>query len=104
MEQKASCVVKMKLPDENYIWNKVTLTTIFDEDGNPVRAIGIQEDISKQKEAEIRYNQEGKYHSAILSEAMITYEINVSKDTFIKGNENWQNHLELSLTITILKW
>ena len=88
--KKASCVVKMKLPDENYIWNKVTLTTIFDEDGNPVRAIGIQEDISKQKEAEIRYNQEGKYHSAILSEAMITYEINVSKDTFIKGNESWQ--------------
>lgn len=85
----ASCVVKIKLPDESYIWNKITLTTIFDEDGNPVRAIGIQEDISKQKEAEIRYSQEGKYHSAILSEAMITYEINVSKDTFIKGNKSW---------------
>ncbi|MCC0629379.1 MULTISPECIES: GGDEF domain-containing protein [unclassified Clostridioides] len=85
----ASCVVKIKLPDGSYIWNKITLTTIFDEDGNPVRAIGIQEDISKQKEAEIRYNEEGKYHSAILSEAMITYEINVSKDTFIKGNESW---------------
>ncbi|KPI54133.1 diguanylate cyclase [Clostridioides difficile] len=85
----ASCIVKIKLPDESYIWNKITLTTIFDEDGNPVRAIGIQEDISKQKEAEIRYSQEGKYHSAILSEAMITYEINVSKDTFIKGNKSW---------------
>lgn len=85
----ASCVVKIKLPDESYIWNKITLTTIFDEDGNPVRAIGIQEDISKQKEAEIRYSQEGKYHSAILSEAIITYEINVSKDTFIKGNKSW---------------
>lgn len=85
----ASCVVKIKLLDESYIWNKITLTTIFDEDGNPVRAIGIQEDISKQKEAEIRYSQEGKYHSAILSEAMITYEINVSKDTFIKGNKSW---------------
>ncbi|MCC0714405.1 PAS domain-containing protein [Clostridioides sp. ES-S-0077-01] len=85
----ASCVVKIKLPDGSYIWNKITLTTIFDEDGNPVRAIGIQEDISKQKEAEIKYNEEGKYHSAILSEAMITYEINVSKDTFIKGNESW---------------
>lgn len=85
----ANCIIKIKLPDKSYVWNKVTLTTVFDEDGKPVRAIGIQEDISEQKEAEIRYNQEGKYHSAILSEAMITYEINVSKDTFIRGNENW---------------
>ncbi|UDN56588.1 GGDEF domain-containing protein [Clostridioides sp. ES-S-0010-02] len=88
-EKTASCVVKIRVPDQGYIWNKITLTTIFDEDGKPIRAIGIQEDISEQKEAEIRYNQAYKYHSAILSEAIITYEINVSKDIFIRGNENW---------------
>lgn len=39
--KKVSCVVKMKFLDENYIWNKVILIIIFDEDGNFVRVIGI---------------------------------------------------------------
>lgn len=44
--------------DEPWWWERISYTTIFDEQGKPVRAVAVGEDITRQKEAEIRYQQE----------------------------------------------
>lgn len=39
-------------------WEHLTFVTVFNEEGNPVRAVGVGEDITRQKEAEINYQRE----------------------------------------------
>lgn len=48
----ATCNIKARLTDDNYAWRRITMTTIFDESGAPVQAIGILEDIDEQVKRE----------------------------------------------------
>ncbi|MHC1772930.1 MAG: diguanylate cyclase [Flexilinea sp.] len=48
-----SCIVSSGQSDEMSQWNKIKLTGIRDEDGNPIYAIGTIEDISNQKQVEM---------------------------------------------------
>ena len=45
----ASCVVRTRLVKGRYLWRKITLTNIYDDEGKAVRAIGILEDVEEQK-------------------------------------------------------
>ncbi|MCQ2597542.1 MAG: ATP-binding protein [Treponema sp.] len=45
------------LSDDNYVWRSISLNTIFDEDGNPARALGYSEDISFYKDQEERFHE-----------------------------------------------
>ena len=56
----ASCHIKTRLSIGNYVWRKITMTTIYDESGTPVQAIGILEDIDEQvrREEALRYQSE----------------------------------------------
>ncbi len=88
-----SCIVKTREINGSFCWNQITLTSLFDVDGNPLRCIGVIEDITKQKEMELKYAQEEQYRSAMLSEALFTYEINLSKNQITKGSKKWNKHL-----------
>ena len=48
----ASCVVRTRLVKGRYLWRKITLTNIYDDEGKAVRAIGILEDVEEQKRRE----------------------------------------------------
>lgn len=76
------CIIKIKLESGIVQWKQVSVTGILDSNGNTVRAIGIIEDITRQKEAEIAYTREEQYRKAILSDAMASYIINFTKGIF----------------------
>lgn len=51
--RQAECVVKVKLATGREVWNKISMTGVQDSNGRNVRAIGLIEDITRQREAEI---------------------------------------------------
>lgn len=77
---QSSCTVKVKMTSGKQLWNNISMTAVIDEKGNVVRAIGMIEDITKQKEAELAYAREEQYRQAVLSDALASYVINFSKD------------------------
>ncbi len=59
-EPTASCEVRTRLAEGKYLWRRITMTNIYDSDGNAVHAVGILEDIDAQKrrEEELRTQSE----------------------------------------------
>ncbi|MGX9756041.1 diguanylate cyclase domain-containing protein [Clostridioides difficile] len=94
-EESVVSVIKTKLVNEKYVWNRMTLTNLFNGTDIPIRAIGLLEDINEQKKAEMQYNQEEQYRKAMLSEAIAIYEVNFSQDKFISSNIKPNNNLGL---------
>lgn len=85
----ASCRVKTHSRAGSVVWNHLTLTTIYDHNQRPVRAIGLIEDITKEKELEAAYFQEEQYRGAMLSNALLYIEMNITQDTFCKRKGSW---------------
>lgn len=94
-EKYTSCNVQMKTREGNYVWNKIVLTTLLDEDGSPMRAIGIVEDITAQKEAELAYLKEEQYRSAMLSDAIADMELNITQNTLERYRGVWHESKNL---------
>lgn len=83
-------------PDE-YWWEKVTYTIVQRSEGKPVWAIGISEDVTAQKEAEI-HAFEGERLRKLLSEDMIcSFQVNLSRNHLenfwdcLNGKEDIEN-------------
>lgn len=80
--KQAECVVKVELATGRPVWNKISMTAVMDGAGHPVRAIGMIEDITRQKEVELAYVREEQYRHAILADAMASYIVNFTYDKF----------------------
>lgn len=85
-DHQAECVVRVILATGRKIWNKISMTSVMDSTGKSVRAIGMIEDITDQKETELALARGEQYRSAILSDSFATYIINITKGVF----ENYQ--------------
>lgn len=81
-EEHSSCIVKVKLLNGQQRWNNITMTGILNSDGKAVRAVGLIEDITKQKEAEIAYAREEQFRRAILADSMASYVVNFTNNVF----------------------
>lgn len=77
-----NCVIKAKLETGKEVWNKISLTGVSDQNGIVLRAVGLIEDITQQKEAETAYKREEQYRQVLFSDAMAVYVINFSKGIF----------------------
>lgn len=73
---QASCTVKARLDTGRDAWYRISLTGITDALGHTVRAIGMIEDVTQEKEAEIAFAREELYRRAILADALAYYVIN----------------------------
>ncbi len=95
--QTAACLIKMHRSDGKTAWNQVTLTNIFNQNNKPIRAIGMLEDVTENKEAELRYQKEKQYQDAILADVQEVYEINLTSDRFrvIYGKKRRKKSLDL---------
>lgn len=76
------CIVKAKLTTGKEIWNKISMTGVSDQEGTILRAVGLIEDITQQKEAEIAYKREEQYRQALVLNAMSIYIVNFTKGIF----------------------
>lgn len=82
---QASCIVKSRLTTGKEIWNRISLSGITDGKGKTVRAVGMIEDITRQKEAEIAFAREEQYRQAILADALASYIINFTRGIIETG-------------------
>ena len=83
-EAMASCIARVKIFDGTFSWFRHTLNLIYDKDGNAIDAVGILEDITRQKEAEISYVKEEQYRQAMLSDALYWAQVDLTTDTVEK--------------------
>jgi len=66
----------------DYWWAKMCFTTIFDDDGNPKRAIGTAVDISQQKIDMQRFRDQSEYHDIVLKNTVMSAWINITQNMF----------------------
>lgn len=82
-EKSADAIIKIcsgKAPR----WNHIMLINHFNEEGAPVRAVGTIQDVSHRVEMEQLYTNEKQFRLAMLADSRRVYEINVTRDRFIK--------------------
>ena len=68
----SSCTVEILAADGKYYWNTITMTTVFNGQHKPVRAIGVVENITQHKEMEYAYLKEETYRRALLADTLFT--------------------------------
>lgn len=96
-EASASCEVRVRTAGTGgYIWNRISLNTLYNQAGAPVRAVGVVEDTTARKEAENRYLQEEQYRNAMLSEALMVYEVNATANRFVCETEGLLEAVEVA--------
>ena len=78
-ESYVNAIYRTKDSNGEYWWEKVSYTVIFDEEGNPLRAIGVSEDVSIREESENRYRRELAYRDVITPNLYVSYRVNLSK-------------------------
>lgn len=88
--QSASCTVRARRPGGTFGWQRVTLNSILDDTGVPVRAIGISEDVTKERETELAYAKGEQYRAAMLADAVIYYEIDLTQNR-IETDHSFKN-------------
>ncbi|MEG2198924.1 MAG: diguanylate cyclase [Anaerovorax sp.] len=89
--KKCSCVLQARAADGRILWNRLTFTAIFDDEGNTVRAIGILQDITREKSVELRYKREARYLKLSGKEGTFYYEVDLTGNRFISGHETIVN-------------
>lgn len=76
--------VKSRSKGEQYWWEKTTYTVVRWNDGKPVWAIGMSEDVTAQKEAEIRVFEEERMREMLSEEMLCSFQMNLSKGSLEK--------------------
>lgn len=76
------CVIEAHDESDNEMWCKLSLVAINDQNGQPVRAVGVLEDITRQKEAEMSYAREEKYRQALVADSLGVFLINLTRGIF----------------------
>lgn len=69
------------------IWIHFKFTTIFDDEGIPIRAIGVMHDFTMEKKAIIQYEREVQYRKVTMEDAALSYEVDLSECIFLTGHE-----------------
>lgn len=77
-------VVRVKPSHEKkYIWLQFKYGIVKNDAGEPIRAVGVVVDVSKQKEMEAKYNQEISYKSNEIKRCKYFYEVDLTTDKII---------------------
>ncbi|MDD3403687.1 MAG: response regulator [Hespellia sp.] len=85
-EKEVSEDIWYKTTDEAGWWcERVIYTTIFDEKGVPVKAFGAGRDVTREKEAIKKFNEEISYRAAMQEANMDSLKINLTQNTIIEG-------------------
>lgn len=66
------------------VWVKVKFTNIYDDNNQPIKAVGLYQNIDEQVNLESRYLREVKYRQKLMKRSIINLEVNLSTDEIIK--------------------
>jgi PAS domain-containing protein len=91
----ASCEVWYKLrPGTEPRCERIMYTTVFDSDGKPVKAYGIGQNITAQKQEEENYSRLYRQISENINSAVASFKLNLSKNLFVSGYSEYPGVLE----------
>ena len=77
--------VRVREPNGRYKWCRIKYVVIYDDEtGSPLDAIGICEDITTQKDVQLRTLLDFQYKEAMISDAMCIFEVNLSRNLILK--------------------
>ncbi|MEG2958289.1 MAG: hypothetical protein RR828_01000, partial [Oscillospiraceae bacterium] len=80
-EKMAKSISRWRNDDsETLWWYEICYTTIYDEDGKPVKAIGTGMDISERVRLEERYNEEIKWRQVHNQNVLGSFKLNLTKN------------------------
>ncbi len=74
--------------DDNIRWERIHYTNVFDQNGEPVRAIAVAEDITKQKQMEEDYRKEKQYRMAIIADSVSNFAADITSNKVTECSEN----------------
>ncbi|MEG1192481.1 MAG: ATP-binding protein [Clostridia bacterium] len=69
--------------EDDFWCEHVVYTNAFDDEGRPVRAYCVGQDVTKEKEAEKRYRDERSYREAMQTATMASINVNLTQDTIL---------------------
>lgn len=81
--KKVSGQLHMRNRNGEERWVEIRCTTIFDEAGRAIKAIGISKDISEQKRLESSYQNERKLQEIMNAGFLSVFEVNVTQNRMI---------------------
>lgn len=85
---KGEYTMRSKEEHRGWVWFRMIYQTVFDEDGNPQRAICFSDDITIQKKAELQYKQ---YKEIVSSDADFVWEANLSLDIMVSEDKEYDD-------------
>ncbi|MEG0770721.1 MAG: response regulator [Clostridia bacterium] len=68
-----------------WLWYEISYTTIYDEDKNPIKAIGTARDITERMRLEKRYEEEVEWRKVHNKDVMGSFKMNLTKNTCEDG-------------------
>lgn len=69
------------LPDAPYIWIRISLSALFNQDNCPTQAVGIVENIDQEKHFEYALRQETQFRKAFTESSLMAFEFNLTQDS-----------------------
>lgn len=85
-KKNTDCVIQIQLPDGQLRWVHIKHTSVYDENELPVKAIGTLEDITTERLALMKSEQEAQYRDAFTADALYAYEVNITKNLVLNGH------------------
>lgn len=86
--KNCSCILKARAADGRILWNRLTFTAIFDDEGNTAHAIGVLQDITREKQIELQQQREARYLSISNQGGNFYYEADLTNQRFLSGHES----------------
>ena len=93
-EKSASGVFRFRRSDEagklleGYRWYKINYTVVADHAGKPSRAVGVSEDVTAEKNAEMEVLNSKKYQAITLGNVLAKYEVDVTEGLLLSVETN----------------
>ena len=69
-------------------WAHFIITTVFRKDGTPLRAIGVCEDISNQKNLSLKYQKSKEYQAFLLRDSVVFLDIGLTSNNIVRYEHN----------------
>lgn len=86
-EPKASCDFQARTSNGQMLWNRLALTAVFDSEGHAARAVGLLQNITREKAVEDQYKRESRYRELAGADATFYYEADLTQRRFLSGHE-----------------
>lgn len=89
-EPRADCYVYTRAANGVIYDFQLSLHTVYDEVGRPVRAIGVRKNVTQMR----RLQNEREYGRALASGKLFVFEANITRDLVLYLHENWRTYTD----------